>query len=414
MSGSAGDSDAEDHEYTNIDTQSYLREKRQKKLREIKERMGGESPVTSDSEVEKDTSSSWTGRSSFNGSSQRGLQGNSQGLIRKWERRLSSDSEDSVSSPTRRPIATPRSDKPGLKPKPKGFQVPPRPRASQINRARGKVNTGASAAVQKEEVHKQTEEQPRMPLRPRGTEIRRARQHGKPSTSSPLSQPFTPHSPPSLTPTITATNDKGDQRVVLPSAKNSAFKPVSNQRSPSPGLAIVREERAEDKGTTPSALGLKAGKNRSPSPQRKSPTHTPSPSASVNERSEDAGTTPSALGLRAANHRPRSPRGKSPSRTPSPSVSVVSDSLAPPKSSSSRKERSHSESDTQDTTPSPSSSSPTSSPMTSETTAGGNPFNQQMAETLIKYILASEDGGLKNALRDCIINSPEAVQALQK
>ena len=446
----AVDSDVEDHEYTNIDTQSYLREKRQKKLREMQERMDGESPTTSDSEVERDTSSSWTGGSSFGGSAQKGMQGSSRDRIRKWERRLSSDSEDSISSPTRRPVATPRSKKPDLKPKPKEFHVPPRPRMSQIDRARGKVNTGAAAAsVHQEVVPTQADQQPRMPLRPRGTEIRRARQQVRPTNSSPLSQ--TPRSPPSSTPTITATNDKGDQRVVLPSTKDSAFKPVSNQRSP--GLAMVREEKSEYAGMTPSALGLKAGKHRSP--RAKSPTRTPSPSVSVDERPEDAGTTPSALSLKAANHRPhsprgkspsrtpspsvsvdnregagttpsalglkaanrrsRSPRGKSPSRTPSPSVSVVSDSLALPKSSSSsRKERSHSESDAQDTPPSPSSSSPTSSPMTSEMTAGGNPFNQQMAETLVKYILASQDSGLKNALRECIMQSPEAVKSLQK
>ena len=363
------DSDTDDHEYFNIDPQAYLQEKRQQKLKELQQKIT--SPATSDSEV--DTSSSWNGRSSLGGS-QPDRKRVLQNQIRQWERRLSSDSEDSISSPpmsTRRPIATPRAKKPDLKPKPKlvgNQQVPPRPHTSQISRARGKVG------AQKEESQTQlkTEQQPHMPKRPRGTEIRRARQ-GKPSTSpvpSPITSSQTPTPPPS-TPTITATNDKGDH-VVL-SSRNSAFKPVTQRQSPSPsrpGLAMVREESIEE--------------------------------------------AEPAAGSRATNQ-PRSPRRKSSNRSPSPSVSTTTSgvSLAPPKPI--RKDRSQSENDTRDSTASPT-VSPSSSPVPPLNANGGegNPFNQQMAETLIKYILASQDSGLKSALRDCIMSNPEAVQALQK
>lgn len=375
------DPEIEDHEYSNIiDTQAYLRERREQKLRELQQKIG--SPATSDSEAERDTSSSWTtGMSSFGGSSQQQQQGVSpsggkvrevKGKIRQWERRLSSDSEDSISSPTRRPIATPRARKPELKPKPKLDQqkVPPRPRMSQIYRARGKnggeVMVGPTVP---EEQLPQVEQQPRMPQRPRGTEIRRARQEG----GKPFNIPQPPKSPsPSTAPTIMATDDEGDQKV-LSSTGKSAFKPISpnQRRSPSPGLTVVKEERSEDAGTTPSALGL--------------------------------------------NSRSRSPRGqgRSASRSPSPSVFTSTGvSLAPPKPA--RKDCSHSESDVP---LSPASSSPASSPVNAGITngnEGGNPFNQQMAETLIKYVLASQDSSLKNALRECIMSNPEAVEALQK
>jgi hypothetical protein len=372
-SSTTADSDTEEHEYFNIDnTQAYLRERREQKLRQIK----GKSPVsptTSDSEVERESSSSWTGKPGvFSG---RAREVHSR--IHQWERRLSSDSEDGVSSPTRRPVATPRARKPDMKPKPSlsQQQVPPRPRQSQIVRARGKV--GVAGLGKKEgppPLIEEQSEQPQMPPRPRNTEIRRAR-HGKPTSSAP-NTPIPPISPsPSTTPTITATNDEGDHKVVL--SPNSAFRPISNnRRSPSPGLAVVREER-----------------------------------------SEDAGTTPSALGLRVGNLRPRSPRGKSPSRSPSPAVSMATagESLVLPKPS--RKDRHDSETQETPPSPSPSSPSPASSPMTTMMTSsegGGNPFNQQMAETLIKYVLASQDAELKNALRECIMSNPEAVKTLQQ
>ena len=352
----AVDSDTEDHIYFNIDPQQ---------MRELQR-----SPFTSDSEAERDTSISWNGISSFGSSGGQDQPPRLKDRLRQWERRLSSDSEDGISSPTRRPIATPRAKKPDLKPKPTLEKVPPRPRMSQIDHARRKAG-GSGGTSQKEAAAPKTDQQPHMPKRPRGTEIRRARQVVKQSNSYPIqpSQSPTPSRVSPFTPTITATNDKGDQRVVHSSPK-SAFKPISNRRSPSLGLAMVREER-----------------------------------------SEDTGTTPSALGLRAANHRPRSPRAKSPSRTPSPSVSSATSSggsLAPSKPA---RNKDH-EIDTKDTIPSPS-SSPASSPMIT-LGEGGNPFNQQMAETLIKYVLASQDTGLKNALRDCIMSNPEAVKALKK
>lgn len=343
------------------------------------------SPTTSDSEFEREASILWTGRPAFGPvSGSRTPSGRSQEVqswIHQCERRLSSDSEDGVSNPTRRPVATPRARKPDLKPKPdisQQQQVPPRPRQSQISRARVRVGVGGKKEGPPPVIEEQ-EAQPHMPPRPRSTEIRRARQ-GKP-----LSTPNTPAPPqspsPSTTPTITATNDEGDHKVVLSPNRNSAFRPISNRHSPSSGLASVTQERSEDAGTTPSALGLKAG-----------------------------------------NRRPRSPRGKSPSRSPSPAVftTTAGESLAPPKPS----RRDQNDSETQETppSPSPSSPSPASSPTISKTTTttmtssdeGGNPLNQQMAETLIKYVLASQDTGLKNALRECIMSNPEAVKALQQ
>ena len=388
------DSDTEEHEYSNIaDTEAYLSERRERKLQEMQQEKTT-SPPTSDSEVE---SSSWTAKSSLGGSSSlsqqqqtpagkvvrssRGKPQEMQSRIRQWERRLSSDSEDSVSSPTtRKPIATPRaSRKPDLKPKPKLLNgqnaVPPRPRTSQIVRARGKVVDGAGAEpTTHEEQQPSPPQEPKMPQRPRGTEIRRARQQGVQQFNVPPPPPTTAPSP-STTPTITATNDEGDHKVVLSSPDKSAFRPVSNQRhrSPSPGLAMVREERSGYTGTTPSALGLRS---RSRSPQV---------------------------------------RRKSPSRSPSPSVTSAGVSLAPPKPL--RKDRTQSESDAQDTPTSPASSSPASSPMSGGLVGigneEGNPLNQQMAETLIKYVLASQDSGLKDALRDCIMSNPEAVKALK-
>ena len=372
-SSTTAESDTEEHEYFNIDdTQAYLRERREQKLREMQSKNLG-SPNTSDSEAERETSSSWTRQpavfgATSGGSSSSGRSREVQSRIRQWERRLSSDSEESVSSPTRRPVATPRARKPDLKPKPEILQqqnLPPRPRLSQIARARGKG--GAVGPTKKTEPPLIEEElsQPFKPPRPRGTEIRRAREG--------TNKPFVANSPspsPSSTPTITATNDEGQQRIVLSPNKDSAFRPISNRHSPSPGLAMVKEERSEDAGTTPSALGL-------------------------------------------GNRRPRSPRGKSPSRTPSPAISTATgESLAPPKPG----RRDRNESETQETPPSPSSTASSSSPMGSETAAtdsGRNPFNQQMAETLIKYVLASQDNGLKNALRECIMGNPEAVKALQ-
>ena len=43
-----------------------------------------------------------------------------------------------------------------------------------------------------------------------------------------------------------------------------------------------------------------------------------------------------------------------------------------------------------------------------------NPFNQQMADTLIKYILASNDPGLKSAIVDIVKGSPDVLSALKE
>lgn len=351
------DSDVDDHEYLNIDP----RTKHQLKLNGLQQQIA--SPVTSDSEVDS-SSSSWTGKKS-RGGSQQVLTKDLQNQFRRWDRRQSSDSEDSISSPPtkRPPIATPRAKKPELKPKPKLVetqQVPPRPRMSQIHRARDKQTKDPT------QPQPQAEKQPSMPSRPRGTEIRRARLGKQTPSPVPPSVTPSPTPPSSSTPTITATSDKGNQRIVL-SSKHSAFTPISHRRTPSPnrsGLAVLKEEGAEE--------------------------------------------TKSAAESRATN-RPYSPREK---RSPSP---LPAASLAPPNT---RKSRSHSESDTHDlaTSPTPSPSSSPVPPLSAGIagSTGMNPFNQQMAETIIKYILASPDTGLKNALRDCIMSDPEAVKALQK
>ena len=41
-----------------------------------------------------------------------------------------------------------------------------------------------------------------------------------------------------------------------------------------------------------------------------------------------------------------------------------------------------------------------------------NPFSQQMADSLIKYILSSKDEGLKSALRDVVSGNPDVQEAL--
>ena len=48
-----------------------------------------------------------------------------------------------------------------------------------------------------------------------------------------------------------------------------------------------------------------------------------------------------------------------------------------------------------------------------DTSQAANPLSQQMADTLIKYILASEDPGLKDALRQIITSNPQAMKVIQ-
>ncbi len=57
-------------------------------------------------------------------------------------------------------------------------------------------------------------------------------------------------------------------------------------------------------------------------------------------------------------------------------------------------------------------SAPPQAPLTN-TAPAVNPLSQQMADTLIKYILSSEDQGLKSALRQIITNDPQVMQAIQ-
>ena len=263
---------------------------------------------------------------------------------------------------------------------------PQRPRGTEIRRARETkspvppslspshtptptITATPNQGEEPQPPQQKVEWQPHKPQRPQETVIRQAREGKSPS--------HTPTPPPS-TPIITATTDHGECRVVL-STGSSAFKPIPQRRSPSPaGLTAIRENSTEE-----------------------------------------ADTSEGSKGVQLTN----SPQEKPPNNSPSPSVSAVTSSgasLSPPKPA--RRHRSHSESETQDSVPTPSPSlSPSAAPVTllsGIAGAGGDdegsPFNQQMAETLIKYILASQDSGLKTALRDCIMSSPEAVNALQK
>lgn len=321
------DSDTEDHEYFNIDPQAYLRERQhQQNLKHLHSNM---SPTTSDSEI--DVSRSW--RKPM----KQGRKG-VQSRIKRWEQGShgpSSDSEDSITSPPtsiRPPIATPRTNKPELKPKPKMAsipQMPPRPHVSQINRARSKQPPKEL----------QIEQPLQRPPRPRVTEIRRARVDKASRSPTPLSTP-TPPPPTSIT--------EGRH-----SGANSRARQQTNSKLKSMG-----------KGGLSASMGslLEAG--------------------SIGEQSQknaSSGSTASSLAPPNPDHRQRGYYSDTESNTP------------------------------------PSNSIPLSDcPVPSELAECSTAMNQQMAETLIKYIMSSQDSGLKSALLDCIKGNNEILNSIRE
>ena len=357
----AGDSDTEDHEYLNIDPQQLRKEKA------AQEKKPPSSPTTSDSDVDVQ--------------SQKPVNQIRKGIesrIKRFEPRLSSDSEDSSPSPGRRPVALPRNNKPELKPRPKvglkpkshsvdnmfpntakipkgdggrkagSPQIPERPRMSQISRARSKTSNPDNPLLE--------------PLlaflpRPRDSEIRRARE-GKTTPSPTASPASSPRSPQKLMPQISATVDPGSKNILL--SERSAFKPI-----PMPGnLSNVTGEKGAE--------------------------FIPASSAPP----------------------PKSPLGVRKQQKPLTSGAFAPSFLPPPKPA---RKRSHSDQPSHPSPPPPTDSSPSPSSSVPETgSSGENPLNQQMAETLIKYILASQDGGLKSALRECVLSDPEALKALKE
>ena len=318
---------------------------------------------------------------------------------------------------------------------------PQRPQETEIRRARGgkspshtptpppstpiitaTPNQGEEREEPPQPPQQQVARQPYRPQRPRGTEIRRARE-----TKSPVPPSLSPsHTP---TPTITATPNQGEEPQ--PPQQKVEWQPHKSQRPQETEIRRAREGKSPSHTPTPPPstpiitattdhgecpVILSTGSSAfKPIPQRRSPS--PAGLTAIRENStEEADTSEGSKGVQLTQEKP-------PNRSPSPSVSAVTSSgasLSPPKPA--RRHRSHSESEMKDSVPTPSPSlSPSAAPvalLSGIAGAGGddegNPFNQQMAETLIKYILASQDSGLKTALRDCIMSSPEAVNALQK
>lgn len=92
-------------------------------------------------------------------------------------------------------------------------------------------------------------------------------------------------------------------------------------------------------------------------------------------------------------------------------IETPSTSLLPP-ANVPRRRKSTSDADI-DEAGAPPLSAPPQAPPTDAPAPAVNPLSQQMADTLIKYILSSEDPGLKNALRQIITNDPQVLQAVQ-
>ena len=53
-------------------------------------------------------------------------------------------------------------------------------------------------------------------------------------------------------------------------------------------------------------------------------------------------------------------------------------------------------------------------PVPTAASAAGNVCNHQMAEMLIKYVLASGDQGLISAIRDVVMADPEAIKIIRQ
>ena len=133
----------------------------------------------------------------------------------------------------------------------------------------------------------------------------------------------------------------------------------------------------------PTRTQIRDRTSKSPSPLPPSP-RSKSPLNAVWEESGEESDS-SSYGARLLSQARLKPTGKNRSQ----SSAALSGSLAPPLPVSSRP-RGATESD------------------------ASNPFNQQMADTLIKYILASNDPGLKSAIVDIVKSSPDVLRALKE
>ena len=165
-------------------------------------------------------------------------------------------------------------------------------------------------------------------------------------------------------------------------------KPILPQR---PTGSVIR--RAHEQPGLPSSAFR-------PIPQRHSPS--PSPAPSPHSRSplgalwEESGEESDCSTLSTNSNRLRPPV----KQTRSSSLGdITAPSLLPPKPPRSRNA---------------SVGEASSLPISTAASAAGNPFNQQMAETLIKYILASGDQGLITAIRDVVSADPEAMRAISE
>jgi len=165
-------------------------------------------------------------------------------------------------------------------------------------------------------------------------------------------------------------------------------KPILPQR---PTGSVIRRAH-EQPGLSSSAFR--------PIPQRRS--NSPSPAPSPNSRSplgalwEESGEESDCSALSTNSNRLRLPV----KQTRSSSLGDITAPSVPPHKPPRGRNISESEA--------------SSFPTSTAASAGGNPFNQQMAETLIKYILASGDQGLITAIRDVISADPEAMRAISK
>ena len=316
---------------------------------------------------------------------------NIQNRIRRLENRSTSDSSLSEDSnpptPTKPPITgTPRV-KPQLKPKPKLLnlqnqqdkhqaitQHPTRPSGSEMFHAR-------QIPLIKEQPPME-EVKPHTPARPRGSEIRRAHEKFSlvPSDESVISQRRSPSPSPSSSPRARSPlralweESEEESDASIHSNRSSWLRP---KRSVSPDPRQQRTGRSQTDAIVPPVI---LQRSKSPSESAVSSL------APVTPQRAKSPSVSAVFSLAPV---------KPPQRAKSPSESAVS-SLAPLKPPQRAKSPSESE-------------VPSSSPSSSS-----NPFNEQMADTLIKYILASNDPSLRSALRDIVVSNPQVVKALME
>ena len=194
------------------------------------------------------------------------------------------------------------------------------------------------------------------------------------SAPKPLIQP----KPPRLHSLGKTKSLKEADRPVVPVFRRPSV-PQIIKEPPSPGTRPPQPPRPT--GTQLRKVNDRSSK--SPSPLPPSP-HSKSPLSAVWEESGEESDS-SSYGARLLSQARLKPTGKYRSQSSADSTR----SLAPPPP-------------------------PPSRPRGQTESEAANPFNQQMADTLIKYILASNDPGLKSAIVDIVKGSPDVLRALKE